>query len=1466
MRKVLYLLSCCALFAQLNAQTPPFNDLCVNALQLELSSPASCPGGGVTIDTFTFSNLGATSTSPYPFAYGCSGNSPLAQESAEVWFRLRPNGNTLRIAVQGGLNTPNLILFEGASCSNFLPVACAAGDGLVTLEANVDADGDYYLMVAGGSPDDQGDFQLIIRTINDCFPCTYERRGYFSISPALENGLLSGSGPVQMCYTVTRWNASATGELLHALELEFGDGWDRATFEPLPPASCSPNGQWSWYNSWLSSATGRSFGPGFAYDGSEFGNQDGNPGNNRGMGGPNCSNIGISGPSISFCWTIAPNECQVDGEYGYQGNLRVNVRMLGDGASGSWGYSTCTDGTSDQFLAAQYCPDPLAPNVIAIDAACANTCDGAITITGGGEGPWDYTVFDASGNIIYESYFSTATDTVAALCTGIYEVKIFSHALGQSRSVQVTINAGAAPQVFAYYKLPCIAGEAIELYGQASPSNGVQYQWTGPNGFSSTNQNPMALHPGQYTLVATLNGCASEPFLLEVPPLEDNVVASIAQDTISACPGETVTLTASGNALTFNWYNLETFELIGTGPSISVEPVDGAAYRVTGMSEAGCFGFDDVVILVPFSPVIESSATGIICPGEEVSISVSLGETFAWSTGDTTSAITVSPASNETYHVTVTAANGCVFNLAATVFVSSPSSLFISPPVALCQGETISLFASGGLVEWSTGEQGSTIVVAPDTTTVYTATILDNNGCLHERTTTVTVSPAVELNLSPEGAIEICEGEAVSLQAFIADTLFWDTLVAPLQSTLYLVPGASDLGCLSLGSFDLTVRPLPQLEIQGGGLACSADSILLTALSDGDLLWSTGDTSSAIYVTPTGNEVYTVTATNEFGCQQQDSVEVLQTAAPAAPIVDCQTSLGQVLFSWAFDPDISYSILVSSNPIGAFLGNNQYVVSGLSPGQSVTIELTAENAEGCTATTIATCSALPCSALELILEAPDAACLGAGSIPLSASVTNGGSSGIGAWSGLGVNAATATFDPQAAGAGLHELVYTYAESSCILSDTLSIMVEQPLEAALVECSASPSSVAFTWPQLPQDTAYAVEVLTGQSGSFTGPTTFVVDSLAVGDSVLVAITALGGGACGEVTVLAACVTLSCQPLEMPVDTFICGGGSVVLEVDPLGWDSFQWSPAGSLSCADCPNPLAKPLVTTVYTLIARNSAGCADTAKVTVYVNEIPPSYLPDQPIYFCEGETIEICLPDGDVYLWVGINSFVSQSQCLRIENITANQAGPYYGLLWINGCRITKRIELRAAPPVEIDAMTEFVRACPDSTFTLAVESPNAVSYQWSPGEYLECPDCPITEGSVAQTTIFNLELTNAYGCSENKLAFVYVDANNCSVQPLISSPSSNEEPAAAERQNAVSPSAFRFFPNPASTELQIVLPAEGEKVVQLLNTSGAMVKNLRTAQETLQLDVQGLPNGSYLLRVIADGEVYTGWLVVAR
>jgi gliding motility-associated-like protein len=62
----------------------------------------------------------------------------------------------------------------------------------------------------------------------------------------------------------------------------------------------------------------------------------------------------------------------------------------------------------------------------------------------------------------------------------------------------------------------------------------------------------------------------------------------------------------------------------------------------------------------------------------------------------------------------------------------------------------------------------------------------------------------------------------------------------------------------------------------------------------------------------------------------------------------------------------------------------------------------------------------------------------------------------------------------------------------------------------------------------------------------------------------------------------------------------GDGDTV-HLDANGGSSYAWIPANSLSCSNCPNPIASPTVTTTYTVTGTDVNGCSSEKTVTIEV-------------------------------------------------------------------------------------------------------------------------------------------------------------------------------------------------------------------------------------------------------------------------
>ena len=105
-------------------------------------------------------------------------------------------------------------------------------------------------------------------------------------------------------------------------------------------------------------------------------------------------------------------------------------------------------------------------------------------------------------------------NNVTVANAGSYSVTVtVGQCTSTSATTSVVINSIPATPVVSINSPVC---EGTNLNLTASLIPGVSYSWTGPNNFSSSNQNPTitnagSINAGTYTVTVTANGCTSTP-------------------------------------------------------------------------------------------------------------------------------------------------------------------------------------------------------------------------------------------------------------------------------------------------------------------------------------------------------------------------------------------------------------------------------------------------------------------------------------------------------------------------------------------------------------------------------------------------------------------------------------------------------------------------------------------------------------------------------------------------------------------------------------------------------------------------------------------------------------------------------------------------------------------------------------------------------------------------------------------
>ncbi|MFC2081343.1 hypothetical protein ACFLR8_03955, partial [Bacteroidota bacterium] len=321
-----------------------------------------------------------------------------------------------------------------------------------------------------------------------------------------------------------------------------------------------------------------------------------------------------------------------------------------------------------------------------------------------------------------------------------------------------------------------------------------QYSWTPSAGLSFDDiaepvANPLVTTMYTLTVTDTNNCTAQSSFTITVVA---NLAATISASDliIGDCNNSSLDVTVtggepSGGLYTYLWApNDGTLTDINIKNPIATPTVLGDnVYTVTITDNNGCSINENVTINL--RDVITAAATTSddqigTCAGSLATLDVNVtsggeevgggGFYYSWdpTTGLNNASLkspTAKPAANVTYTVTITDANGCLGTANVDVNVASPltvSASAVDAIIGTCPGQSTVINttviggeelvpATGYSYSWNPSASldltdPANPVASPATTTTYTVTVTDNNGC--QASTNITVTVVTDLALS----------------------------------------------------------------------------------------------------------------------------------------------------------------------------------------------------------------------------------------------------------------------------------------------------------------------------------------------------------------------------------------------------------------------------------------------------------------------------------------------------------------------------------------------------------------------------------------------------------------------------------------------------------------------------------------------------------------------------------------------
>ncbi|MBR5920114.1 MAG: T9SS type A sorting domain-containing protein [Bacteroidales bacterium] len=1120
----------------------------------------------------------------------------------------------------------------------------------------------------------------------------------------------------------------------------------------------------------------------------------------------------------------------------------ANPSILGEATFCSGGYTTLTATGGDSY---QWSMGATSATInvntagnYSVTASTENGCSGSTSVNVVENQPAIVTI--TGNSVICNETGTTLTATSGASYLWSSGETTQSINVNNPGSYSVTVmNAngcsGSSSQTVTMMEPAVITGNTNICEGESailSVSGAGTYTWSNGAHTSSITVGT----PGTYTVTASLpNGCSSTASA-------EVTVATAPTPTIlgntTLCQGQSTTLTVNGGT-SYAWSNGSTNNNISVNQS--------GVYTVTTTNTEGCSNTASVTVTVNPLPNVSISGSSSFCQGSIVVLTAIGASSYSWSNGNNSSTITVSNPG--TYTLIGTDANNCTNTASKTVTANPTYNVPITH--SICQGETYHF-------------NGQNLTTA-GTYTQYLSTV---NGCDSIVTLTLTVkslpTPVILGNTT------LCQGQSTSLSANGGVSYHWNNgstnnNINVSQSGVYTVTATNAEGCSATANVSVTVNPLPSVNISGNNSFCQGDNVTLTATGASAYVWNNASTNASINVSSAGT--YTVTGTDANGCTNtaMHTVSVNPTYNIPLTLSICEgenynfhgqyiTTAGTFTHTLqtvnGCDSVLTLVVTLKALPPTAITGNTTicegetatltanggvtYSWSNGGTGNSISVSqsgiytVTTTNAEGCSATANVTVVVNPLPNVNI--SGNSSFCQG-DNVTLSATGAN-----TYVWNNTSTNETITVSN-----AGSYAVTGTDA-NGCTNIAAKTISVNPTYNVALAHSMCEGESYNFYGQNITAAGTYThtLQTVNGCDSVLTLvvtlkalPTAAISGNTTICEGETVTLTANGGvsylwnnGSTNNnisvnqsevytvtVTNAEGCsntssVTVTVNPLPtitIAGNMTLCAGNSTSLTA--TGADSFSWSTGDNTATVSIS-------AFGIYTVTGTSTAGCSNTAEVTVLVSQLPVISISGE-TDICAGESTTLTANGGEIYLW---------SDGTTANTLTVNMAGTYQVIGYnAAGCYSIADATVSVWQP----AASEFTVVCPDSC------------YIWNGESYCQSGDYIQTLQTVRGCdSIVTLHLTITVG---------------------------------VEEYNAFD---FKVYPNPTNGVVNVQWTVNNEQwtdgELQVLDMYGRLLNvigvNNDSSIRTAQIDLSHYANGVYFIKMVADDKTIAVQKVVKQ
>ncbi|XZF15596.1 Ig-like domain-containing protein [Chitinophagaceae bacterium MMS25-I14] len=968
---------------------------------------------------------------------------------------------------------------------------------------------------------------------------------------------------------------------------------------------------------------------------------------------------------------------------------------------------------------------PLSAATASVTSAviCAGKSDTlSVAVTGSGT-PFSYSWSDGSTVI-----GTTQTLVVSPASTKTYTVTV-TNTCNETATAGKTITVNPLPALSASGNSPVCTGNTLNL---TATSNGASFAWSGPNGFSSSAQNPSvnnvtAAAAGTYTVTAvSVAGCSSAPATTAVVVNNTPSAVTVTPASSTMCAGNIQQFTASGGAVTGYAILAENFNT----PTNS--------WTATNSSTGGTTPAGAAWLLKPYP---YSYSTSVFKSNDSSQFYMTNSDTAG--SGNVTNTMLQSPAFS-----TVGATNVYVdfyhhykpwtsaANDSATVEASSDGTTWVPVKVfkATASGAS-NAFAHDTAYLTAFSGMPAVYVRYHFTSTYGYWWAVDN----------VTVRGTVQspLTWAPVSGLYTDAGTTV---AYTAGANAATVYAKPTATATYTASATSPAGCTAVNTATVTVNPLPNAAVSGTSSVCVNGSVALTPATAGGTWVSvnpviaTVNSSGVVTGVAAGTDTIRYKVTNVSGCTDSSFKVVTVNALPNVVISGAAAVC--VNSSITLTPGSAGGTWSSANTSIATV-NSSGVVTGISAG-ATTVKYVNSNANGCTDSTTKTIT---------VNALPNVAITGATAVCVNSSITLTPGSTGGSWTSSNTAVATVNSSGVVMGISAGTATIKYINSNangCMDSAAKAVTVNAlPLASLSGAASLCVNATATMTP------ATSGGVFTSTNPAIaTVNSTGVVTGIAAGtDTIRYKLTNASGCTDSSLKV----ITINALPnVAITGATAVCVNSSITLTPGSTGgnWTSSNTAVA-TVSSSGVVTGVSAGTATIKY--VNTNGSGCTDSATKAVTVNALPLASLSGAASLCVNATATMTPATSGGVFTSTN-PAIATVNSAGIVTGVSAGTDTIRYKLTNASGCTDSsfKVITINALPNVAITGATA---VCVNSSITL---TPGSTGGSWTSSNTAVATvnSSGVVTGISAGTATIKYINSNTNGCMDSATKAVTVNA----------------------------------------------------------------------------------------------------------